>query len=52
MIKAPILDQLLAYWFTKYLFPPISRHVAMGGAVIKEQTISHAQYLELVYSQT
>ena len=33
IIKAPILDQLLTYWFTKYLFPPIAWDVAMGGAV-------------------
>ena len=24
LIKAPILDQLLADWFTKYLLPPIA----------------------------
>ena len=42
LIKAPIPDQLLADWFTKYLFPPISRDVAMGSAVTKEQAISRA----------
>ena len=36
----------------KYLFPPISQDVAMGGAITKEQEISHAQYLDLVYSQS
>ena len=50
IIKAPILDQLLADWFTKSLFPPISQDVAMGGAVTEEKDISQAQYLELVYS--
>ena len=35
----------------KSLFPPISSDVAMGGVVTKEQYISCAQYLELVYSQ-
>lgn len=50
MIKATIQDQLLVDWFTKSLFPPIARDVAMGGVVIKEQEISHAQYLDLVYS--
>ena len=50
LIKAPILDHLLANWFTKSLFPPISQDVAMGGAVIKEQAISWDQYLDLVYS--
>ena len=52
MIKAQILDQLLTDWFTKSLFPPIACDVAMGGVVIKEQAISRAQYLDLVYSQS
>ena len=52
LIKAPILDQLLADWITKSLFPPISRDVAMGGAIIEEKSISQAQYLDLVYSQS
>jgi hypothetical protein len=30
----------------------IIRDIAMGGVVIEEQAISHAQYLDLVYSQT
>ena len=50
LIKAPIPDQLLADWFIKSLLPPIAGDVAMGGAVIKEQAISQAQYLDLVYS--
>ena len=52
LIKALILDQLLADWFTKSLFPPIARDVAMGGAITEEQPISRAQYLDLVYSQS
>ena len=36
LIKAPILDQLLANWFTKSLFPPITRDVAMGDVVTEE----------------
>ena len=44
------MDQLLADWFTKSLLPPIAQDVAMGGAITKEQAISRAQYLELVYS--
>ena len=36
LIKAPILDQLLADWFTKSLLPPTARDVAMGGAIIEE----------------
>ena len=46
------MDQLLADWFAKSLLPPISWDVAMGGAVIEEQAISWAQYLDLVYSQS
>jgi hypothetical protein len=30
----------------------IGRDIAMGGVVMEEQAISHAQYLDLVYSQT
>ena len=52
LIKVPIPDQLLVDWFTKSLLPPISIDVSMGGAVIEEQAISHAQYLDLVYSQS
>ena len=52
IIKDPIVDQLLVDWFTKSLLPPISQDVAMGGVVTKEQAISRAQYLELVYSQS
>ena len=48
----PILNQLLADWFTKYLLPSISRYVAMGGAITKQKTIIQAQYLDLVYSQS
>ena len=40
LIKAPILDQLLADWFTKSLFPPIARDVAMGSAITEEHAIS------------
>ena len=50
LIKAPILDQLLADRFTNSLLLPIARDVAMGGVVTEEQAISHAQYLDLVYS--
>jgi hypothetical protein len=30
----------------------IARDIAMGGVVTQEHAISHAQYLDLVYSQT
>jgi hypothetical protein len=52
LIKATILDQLLADWFTKSLLPPIAQDVSMGGIFTKEQAINHAQYLDLVYSQS
>jgi len=51
LIKAPIPNQILTDWFTKSLLSPIARDVAMGGAVTKEQAITRAQYLDLVYSQ-
>jgi hypothetical protein len=52
LIKATIPDQLLVEWFTKSLLPPIARDVAMGGVVTEEEAIAHAQYLDLVYSQS
>jgi len=51
LIKAPILDQILTYWFKKSLLPPIARDVSMGGDVTEGQDIA-AQYLDLVYSQS
>jgi hypothetical protein len=52
MIKEVIPDILLAEWFTKSRLPPITRDVAMDGAVTEEQAITRAQYLDLVYSQS
>jgi hypothetical protein len=52
LIKVPLPSQLLAKWFTKSLIGLIARDVSMGGVVTKEQEISRAQYLDLVYSQT
>jgi hypothetical protein len=52
LIKAVIPDQLLAEWFTKSLLPQITRDVSMGVVVTKEEAISRAQYLDLVYSQS
>jgi hypothetical protein len=51
LIKVPLPDQLLAEWFTKSLIGPIARDASMGGVVTEEQAISHAQYVDLVYSQ-
>ena len=52
LVKAPIPDQLLANWFTKYLPPLSARDVSMGSVVMEEKAISHAQSLDLVYSQS
>jgi hypothetical protein len=41
----------LAEWFTKSLIGPIAHDVSMGGVVTEEKVISHAQYLDHVYSQ-
>jgi hypothetical protein len=42
---------LLAEWFTKSFVNDIGCDITMGGVVTEEQAISHAQYLDLVYSQ-
>ena len=52
LIKSPIRDQILVDWFMKSLLPPIAWDVAMGNVVTEEQSISHSQYLDLVYSQS
>jgi hypothetical protein len=52
LIKLELPDQLLAEWFTKSFVNKIGKDIAMGGVVTEEQAISHAQYLDLVYSQT
>jgi hypothetical protein len=43
---------LLEEWFTKSFVNDIGHDIAMGGVVTEEKAISHAQYLDLVYSQT
>jgi hypothetical protein len=52
LIKLDLPDQLLAKWFTKSFVNDIGKDITMGGVVTKEKSISHAQYLDLVYSQT
>jgi hypothetical protein len=52
LIKLQLPDQLLAEWFTKSFVNKIGKDIAMGGGVTEGQAISHAQYLDLVYSQT
>jgi len=52
LVKAPILDALLADWFTKSLLPKISCDVAMSKVVTEEDVIRRAQHLDLIYSQS
>jgi hypothetical protein len=52
LIKLELPDQLLVEWFTKSFVNEIGKYIRMGGVVTKEQAISHAQYLDLIYSQT
>ena len=52
LIKFEIFDQLLTKWFTKSFISKIAKDIAMGGCVTKEQAIVHAQYLDLIYSQS
>lgn len=52
MVKTYVLDQLLAEWFIKSLLPPITEDVAKGGVITEEKFIAHAQYLDLVYTQS
>jgi hypothetical protein len=47
LIKETIPDQLLDEWFIKYILPPISHDVTMGGVVTEEESIAHAQYMDL-----
>jgi hypothetical protein len=51
IIKIEFPNQLLAEWFTKSFVNEIGKEIAMGGVVTEEQAISHAQYLDLFYSQ-
>jgi hypothetical protein len=52
LIKLELPDKLLAEWFTKSFVNEIGKEIAMGGVVMEEKTISRAQYLDLIYSQT
>jgi len=52
LIKFEIVDESLTEWFTKPFVNMIAKDIAMGGCVIEEQAIAHAQYLDLVYSQS
>ena len=48
LIKFEIPDELLIKWFTKSFVNKITVDIAMGGCVTED----HAQYLDLVYSQS
>jgi len=51
MVKTYVPEQLLAEWFIKSLLPSIIEDVAKGGVVTEEQVITHAQYLDFIYTQ-
>jgi len=50
LVKAPLLDFLLTDWFCRSLLPQISRDVTLGGVIIEDQSIHHAQHLDSIYS--
>lgn len=50
LVKAPLLDYLLAAWFCKSLLPQIAKDVTLGGVIIEDQSICRAQQLDLIYS--
>ena len=52
MVKTYVPDQLLAKCFIKSLLPSITEDMAKGGVITEEQVISHAQYLDLIYTQS
>ena len=52
LVKAPLPDYLLADWFYKSLLPQIAKDVTFRGVVIEYKSIRHAQYLDLIYSQS
>lgn len=52
MVKNFVPHQLLIEWFIKSLLPSITQDVAKGGVVTEEQVIAHAQYFDLIYTQS
>ena len=50
LFKAPLPNVLLTEWFCKSLLPQITRDVTLGGAVTEDQSIRHAEHLDLIYS--
>ena len=52
MVKTFVLYQLLSEWFIKSLLTYITEDVANGGIITEEKFITHAQYLDLIYTQS
>lgn len=52
LIKFKIPNEFLTEWFTKSFINKVVVDISMGGCVTKDQDISRAQYLDLVYSQS
>jgi len=52
LVKVFISGQILAKWFIKLLLPVIMEDVSQGAIVMEEKLISHAEYLDLVYTQS
>lgn len=52
MVKTYVPDQLLAKWFIKSLLPSITEDMVKGGFVTEKQVISHAQHVDLNYTQS
>ena len=52
MVKKFVPNQILAKWFIKSLFPSITEDVAKGNVFTEEKVITHAQYLDLIYTQS
>lgn len=52
MVKTFFPDQFLVEWFVKSMLPYIIKDVARGGIAIEEKVISHAQYLDVIYTQS
>ena len=52
LVKVFISNQILVEWFKKSLLLVIIEDETKGSVVIEEQVISHAKYLDLVYTQS
>lgn len=52
MVKNYIPNHFLAECFVKSLLISINEGIVKGGVITEEQVIAHAQYLDLVYTQS